>query len=368
MIRFIFMSLCMLAGYAGTSQTIGSKVSFKAVDGKNYTGTIKEVRSNQFRVRYDAVDFEAWLTASQFQLLQNTTVSVINTNQPSATVATGVQMIFDFGKNMGWANAMTERRFNAYFTPLTEDQKATLLTFLNRAKTNSARFFVLKSWLANDNFNVLQGFIDQLNQYPEAYQQEHCLVSTQHSIIQQWEFSCSVTVVQTYLGDLCPRYAWEVKQVSNYDVAAQDPYTNPMGQQQKELLEKYGGAASVRGDLSGKSIPINDALNELVGKMLGIQFNTQQVTEPLTIVFPKIRAEVDKGLNVPLLIGFVGSQARHFILLMNYKYMQGDYQYLIYDPWDGRCGYVSETGFKQGSLSPLLTQWKISLDYYYTAL
>ena len=361
LICFILLQHCMFA------QTVGSKVSFKTVSGQICTGIITEVKPNQYKVKYDGYNFESWLTASQFQVVANTNPINTTSNQTNNGDGSGVQTIFNFGKNMGWANLSTQKKFDASFNPLTADQRVSLLNFLNGAKTNSAKFFVLKSWLAGDNFTTLQTFVNQLNQYPEAYQQEHCLISTQRSIIQQWEFSCSVTVVQTYLGELCPRYAWEVKQVANYDIAATDPYSNSMGQQQKELLEKYGGAASKRGDLSGKSIGINDALNELVGRQLGVTFSARQITGSLDVVFPAIRSQVDRGLDVPLLIGFVGTNAKHFILLMKYKQVQNDYQYLIYDPWDGKCNYVNESSIKAQSLAPLLTQWRISLDYWYPA-
>ena len=138
-----------------------------------------------------------------------------------------------------------------------------------------------------------------------------------------------------------------------------------MAEQQKQLLEKYGGVASPRGDYSGKAIGINDALNELVGPIVGVKYYAQQVNEPLQSVLGKIRNLIDRGLDVPLLIGFVGTQAKHFILTMRYRQVANGYQYLIYDPWDGVCDYVNESTILQGSLSPLLTQWKISIDYYY---
>ena len=326
------------------------------------------MQGNNYKVKYDGYDFEAWLTRQQFSIVHKETTQPAYTAQNTGRPASGdLANIFAFGKQHGWASGVLENRFNNYINDLSADNRTQLTGILNKANTSSARFFALKSALSGDGFAVTQQFIQQLNQYPEAYQQEHCLITTHRSIIQQWEYSCSVTVVQTYLGDLCPRYAWEVKQTDNYDAVSQDPYQNAMGIQQKMLLEKYGGAASVRGDYSGKYIAINDALNELVGPIIGARYTTVQVTESLPTVFGKIRAEVDRGFNVPLLIGFVGTQARHFLLLMKYKYVQSGYQYLIYDPWDGVCDYVSESTILQGSLSPLLTQWKITLDYYYTA-
>jgi hypothetical protein len=52
---------------------------------------------------------------------------------------------------------------------------------------------------------------------------------------------------------------------------------------------------------------------------------------------------LDRGLDEPLLIGFIGSQAKHFILVMKYRNTGSGYQYLIYDPWDGICDYINES-------------------------
>ena len=68
---------------------------------------------------------------------------------------------------------------------------------------------------------------------------------------------------------------------------------------------------------------------------------------------------------MPLLVGFVGTQARHFILAMRYRKVGNGYQYLIYDPWDGKCDYVSESTILNGSLAPLLSEFRITVDYYY---
>jgi hypothetical protein len=355
-----------------TNNLAGSKVSFLAVDGKTYTGIIKDFQGNNYRVKYDGFDFESWLTREQFTLAGAAGTYIPVTKQPNYTLRntgeTGTQdlkNIFDFGKQQGWASQVHENKFNSYINQLSGEDKNKLAAFLNQATTSSARFFALKSLLSGDSYTVIQKFIKQLNQFPESYQQEKCLITNRRSIIQQWEFSCSVTTVQTYLADLCPRYAWEVKQVSNYDVAADDPYNNPMGQQQKMLMEKYGGVATPRGDFSGKAIAIDNALNEFVGRILGVKFYFKQVNESLTTVFDKIRNMLDKGLDEPLLIGFVGSQAKHFILVMKYRNTGSGYQYLIYDPWDGVCDYVNESTILQGSLAPLLTQWRISVDYYY---
>lgn len=66
-----------------------------------------------------------------------------------------------------------------------------------------------------------------------------------------------------------------------------------------------------------------------------------------------------------MLIGFEGTEGKHFVLVMKYKYDGSGYQYLIYDPWDGVSDYVSQSNLEAGSMAPLNNSWKISIDYYY---
>ena len=325
---------------------------------------VNDIQGNQYKVKYNGFDFEAWLTREQFTLVNSSAPQYTPSNTTKPTAQT-LESIFAYGKQRGWVSQVQERIFNAYISPFSREEKSRAAAYFCQATTFSARFFALKSVLAGDSYELIQTFIEELNQYPESYQLEHCLATNRRSIIQQWELSCSVTTIQTYLADLCPRYAWEVKKIKDFDVVANDP-NHPMAVQQKQLLEKYGGVASLRGDFSGKSIGIIGPINEYVGRILGVTFRAKPITEPLPSVFGNIRNMLDRGINVPLLIGFVGIQSKHFILVMKYQNTASGYQYLIYDPWDGLCDYVSESAILQGSLAPLLTRWKITVDYYYT--
>jgi len=51
------------------AQTLGSKVSLTAADGKNYTGVIMQTDGGKYKVKYDGVEFEAWLTSNQFKVV-----------------------------------------------------------------------------------------------------------------------------------------------------------------------------------------------------------------------------------------------------------------------------------------------------------
>ncbi len=351
---------------------IGKSVSFLGTDGKTYTGIVKEAQGNQFLIKYDGYDFESWLTRDQFSVsTSNSNTNTRSSNSQGQNTITNsrsniqaLQDVCDFGYQKGWSSPLFATKFTTYLNNLSANEQRSLLVFLQQATTSSARFFALKSLITGDGFDQVQKFIAQLNQHPEAYQQENCVATNLRSVIQQWQYSCSVTMIQTFLADLSPRYAWELKQIANFDVATNDP-TSPMAQQQKQLMEKYGGVATPRGDVTGTSIGFIEPLKELVTPILGVSFYAQEVDEPLPTIFKKMRAQLDKGINMPLLVGFTGTQGRHFILAMRYKQTTNGYSYLIYDPWDGKCDYVTEASLMSGSLSPLLTQWGISIDYYY---
>ena len=75
--KYIFVSmLAILFCTLTMAQTIGSKVSLTAVDGKNYTGTITDIQGNKYKVKYDGVDFDAWLTTAQFTVTNANTQPV----------------------------------------------------------------------------------------------------------------------------------------------------------------------------------------------------------------------------------------------------------------------------------------------------
>lgn len=62
------------------AQTIGSKVDLITADGVKYTGTIIDKQDGKFKVKYDGVDFEAWLTPNQF-IVVNTTATANTQNK-----------------------------------------------------------------------------------------------------------------------------------------------------------------------------------------------------------------------------------------------------------------------------------------------
>src|ERR1043165_4191447 len=84
----ILSFITILFSLATFAQQVGSKVQLTAVDGKTYTGIVKEINGDKYRIKYDGVDFEAWLVAAQF--------NVVGNNGTQANQATTVQ------KNGDW--------------------------------------------------------------------------------------------------------------------------------------------------------------------------------------------------------------------------------------------------------------------------
>jgi hypothetical protein len=89
--RFLILPLYILVSITAIAQNIGSKVTFSAVDGKTYTGTVKEIQNNKYRVKYDGVDFEAWLQRDQFTMLNGNQA----TNPVNAPLTAGTKVKFN---------------------------------------------------------------------------------------------------------------------------------------------------------------------------------------------------------------------------------------------------------------------------------
>jgi len=73
----IILGIATILYASPIAQTIGSKVSIVAVDGKTYSGIIKEIQGNKYKVKYEGYDFESWLTDNQFTVV-DATLSIPN--------------------------------------------------------------------------------------------------------------------------------------------------------------------------------------------------------------------------------------------------------------------------------------------------
>lgn len=66
----IIFLLLYIFNTSAIAQKIGSKVSLVAIYGKTYTGTVTEIQAEKYKIKYDGVDFDAWLLSSQFKVIE----------------------------------------------------------------------------------------------------------------------------------------------------------------------------------------------------------------------------------------------------------------------------------------------------------
>jgi hypothetical protein len=101
--HFILFIVMIISFVCGNAQNIGSKISFPGTDGRTYTGIIKETRGDQYKVKYDGYDFEAWLVKAQFSLVDEKTTAN-NTLQKTGNWVVGDKVeVYDMYTNK-WEN------------------------------------------------------------------------------------------------------------------------------------------------------------------------------------------------------------------------------------------------------------------------
>lgn len=281
------------------------------------------------------------------------------------TYAQTLADVFRYGQQRGLATVHQQRFLAFCLQHWTSDQQTETLTFLKQVRSPLGQFLLLESVLAGEKEATLTPFVQALNRLTDSQMLDQCTVRRSRALIQQWENTCSITTVQLFLADLSPRYAYDLTRNTGYTTLLRNP-ANGIARQQQRLLEQYGGQAATRGDYTGgRTIGINDVLNRWVGGILRGSFRAETAPANATDLYAAIRRQLDVGINVPIRIEFVQSAGGHFMLVLDYKQQTDGVYYLLYDPYDGVCGYVSEATLNRGSVAPLNTSWQIRVSHYY---
>jgi hypothetical protein len=112
--------------FCSNAQGIGSKVTFPGTDGRTYTGVIKEIKGDQYKIKYDGYDFEAWVVRTQFTLLDEK-IAEKNTPQKTGSWTVGDKVeVYDMYYNK-WENGtvsivLTDRTPQQWRVALDEPQ------------------------------------------------------------------------------------------------------------------------------------------------------------------------------------------------------------------------------------------------------
>ena len=273
--------------------------------------------------------------------------------------------VFRFGQQQGLATVHQQRFLDYCLQHWTPADQQKMVTFVRQVRSPLGQFLLLESVLAGDKEARLAPFVQALNRLTDAQMLEQCTVRRSRALIQQWENTCSITTVQLFLADLSPRYAYDLKRNAGYATLLRNP-ANGIARQQQRLLGHYGGQAAIRGDYTGGiTIGITDVLNQWVGGILRVRFWAEPAPASPSDLFVAIRRLLDTGINVPIRVEFLSNAGGHFLLVLDYRRQADDVYYLLYDPYDGVCGYVSETNLMRGSVAPLNTTWQVRISHYY---
>lgn len=165
---------------------------------------------------------------------------------------------------------------------------------------------------------------------------------------QQFQDSCAATTVQALRGEYDPVYALRTRQ-ANADVSttpAEGSGNDPLSREQRTILEENGGVAVARGEVGGRGLgyePWRAALNEL-GPQTGLEF--EQVGEHTRPIEPDraidlMERNLEAGRAVPLAISNATGMGGHAVMATSTRRdADGQPEFLIYDPWDGRSTWV----------------------------
>lgn len=144
------------------AQQTGSKVRLTAVDGKIYTGIITEIQGDKYKVKYDGFDFDAWLMASQF--------TVVNANPPAPNIQNQVAGKFKPGDRV----EVDKARINSW-------EKGTVMPYL-KSDTKDGSYYRVRLDEQARNGMYLDGLVIPANSIrisnAPTYQQEKPAVNT----------------------------------------------------------------------------------------------------------------------------------------------------------------------------------------------
>lgn len=288
-------------------------------------------------------------------------VGLKHPNAPAA--ADDVFTIFRYGYGRGLVGMHQYEVLTAAYNMMNSNQRQLLRQTVNIPERPLARFFVLKSFLAGESYEVVARYAQDLVNQSDNRIFAWSTMRDDPDLLQQWNDACGLCVLQTALGELDPRFAWELNKLGN--ITDIDPYgkTVAIANQQKEWLEAYGGIAVLRGKTGGKGIAIGDLLNDKLGYVADAQYETIAISN-VQQALNDIAALVTKGHIIPFRVQWASSGNGHFSTILGVRNGVAGYDYLIHEVWTGKTTWVSGQTFVNELFTPFFNE-KCTLTHYY---
>lgn len=298
--------------------------------------------------------------------------------QPSATAQAGAEgpdvrsaalSIFREGVARDLAGQNQEQALTSLLNGLTPGQLTTLGDLLSQATNKTAQIFTLKAIVAGEPWDNVVQYAQEMRGFSEQEIIERSTMRGDADVVQQWQDSCGPTLMQTMAGEADPRFAWELNKAG--DLARIDPLgaAKLVADQQKQWLERYGGAAVQRGQSGGQGMALNQILDDMMGPLTGASYQTQEVSNS-TLAFDQIAQNVQAGYDVPIRISWNrpgdSQDNGHFVLALAVRGAPGSREFQVHDPWTGKTDWISERSIAQDSFGPIFNQYA-RMSHVYTA-
>ena len=213
---------------------------------------------------------------------------------------------------------------------------------------------ILKTFAAGETMANIEAYAQEIRGREADEVLKNSTMHEEDTLIQQYQQTCGLAMVQVASSEYDPRYAWEMHKLG--DVHAVNP-DGPIAKQQVEWLHKYGGEESPRGVEGGKEIGILGPLNDMMGVFVHCTY-TCESTPDVDAALSAIAGQVKAGFPAPIRVAFAGDIG-HFMLV---QAVQGE-RYRVYDPYYGKVHWMTSAEFKSGDLVPengnkaYLTHW-----------
>ncbi|MEB3222849.1 MAG: papain-like cysteine protease family protein [Candidatus Sericytochromatia bacterium] len=238
---------------------------------------------------------------------------------------------------------------------------------LEAAHTRVEQIFLLKAFAANEPWQALVRYADEMRGLPEGEIVRRSTMRDDRELIQQWQDSCGPTVLQVAAGELDPRYAWELNKT--WDLSAIDPLgaNQNVASQQQQWLESYGGRAVQRGGAGGAGIALTRLLNDMLTPLTGVRYTTVPVPDKWGAL-AQIGQALRAGFDVPLRISWdqpgSGSDSGHFVLAMGTRQGASGEEFQIHDPWTGRTAWVPTATIAADRMPPMFDRYARLTHHY----
>ena len=222
------------------------------------------------------------------------------------------------------------------------------------------RNYIYKAVASDRSPQEIADFYDRIKDQDKEWIQQNLHVvhgSKGKGIKQQWQMSYGPTTLQAFRAEMDPIYALQLhhenEQLSKSTMVSGSSRNPNMAQEQKDILEKFGGRANARGSIFGAlanlkkdgGMDIEDALNKREFKnYLGLTCKSTECEDNYFTAVYGIIGSLDRGQPVPIRVE--GKLGGHFALITGYDGQGDDARFSVHDPWAGAVVVVTAKQIK----------------------